>query len=75
MPLNQDLVKNAYSVGRSRNVSLSIGYFVSPDGQTIFCQNPNSFQGVFVGKDSGFGDCPSKFVRFDMSEALAQCSL
>jgi len=68
--IDKDLIKEAYKVGRSRGTSLSLGYYLSLDGKSIFCQNPNSSEGVIVGEDSGYSENPN-FEQFDMSDALA----
>jgi hypothetical protein len=71
MSVDAELISQAYERGRDRGTSLALGYYVSPDGQTIFCQNPNSPEGRFVGAVGGFSDLPEDYLHFDMSEALA----
>jgi hypothetical protein len=71
MTVDAQLIESAYQVGRGRGTSLAAGYYVSPDGGTVFVQNPNSPEGVFVGVVGGFGDLPGDYLHFDMSDALA----
>jgi hypothetical protein len=72
--MHNDLIKRAYEIGRSRNVSFACGYSLSPDGQTIFALNPNSPQGVYITADgvAGFGDPDPNYILFDMSQALEE---
>lgn len=67
--IERSLLDAAYERGSKRGVSLSMGYYVSPDKQTIFCENPNSPEGIFVGADEGFGEMPDNYSRFDMYDA------
>lgn len=69
--IERDLILLAYQQGRSRGTSLSLGYYVSPDQRTVFCQNPNSPEGVLVGDQSGYSDLPEGYTRINMSDALA----
>ncbi len=68
--MNPELVIKAYLVGRNRGTSLSLGYFISPDGESIFCRNPNSPDGVMVGDTSNIFNSTT-FKHFDMSDALS----
>ena len=64
-------IDNAYYIGVKRGSSLSLDYFASPDGQSIFVQNPNDGSGVIVnGLSSVYVHCrPGNFVNFDMYTA------
>ena len=64
-------IDSAYYIGVDRGSSLSLGYFASPDGQSIFVQNPNDGSGVIVnGLSSVYVHRkPDNFVNFDMFEA------
>lgn len=71
MRVDMILINKAYKIGQERGVSLSLGYFASPDGKTIFCQYPNSTKGIFVGALMGYGELPDGYRHLNMSAAIS----
>jgi len=66
------LINKAYAVGESRGTSLATGYYIAPNGRSIFCQNPNSEGGVHIwgGKTYHEDKVNPQWIPFDMSWAL-----
>jgi hypothetical protein len=68
--MERQILDRAYEIGSARHCALSLDYYSNGTNQ-IFCQNPNSSEGMLVtGSSCDFiSDIPSGFVRFDMYEA------
>ena len=65
---------SAYYIGVDWGANFNIDYFASPDGQSVFVNNPNDGGGVIVnGLSSVYVPRrPGNFVNFNMYEARSQ---
>jgi hypothetical protein len=65
-----DLTVKAYEEGLRQQTPVARGYYLSPDGNSVFCQTLGSPRGVVVGADAGnYTGIPEGYTHFNMSKA------